>query len=138
MGQRWGHDHCPTRVRPTSDEPLVIIASSGPVSLLHASEIPAWSVASCPSPLHHGYQQYLNLPMGGPQKPPAFANVPSLLQITREGGNEFPLFTSLKNSSLFRHNYLATSKKGTIDCRAELAFCCIGSDSRLHRYKSTS
>lgn len=39
MGQRWGHDHCPTWVRTTSDEPLVIIASSGPLSLLHASEI---------------------------------------------------------------------------------------------------
>lgn len=36
MGQHWGHDHCPTWVRPTPDEPLVLIASSGPVSLLHA------------------------------------------------------------------------------------------------------
>lgn len=76
--------------------------------------------------------------MRSPQKSPAFANVTNLLQITREGGNEFQLFTSLKNSFLFRHNYLATSKKGTIDCRAELAFCCIGFDNCLHRYTSTS
>jgi len=70
--------------------------------------------------------------MGSPQKPPAFANVANLLQMTKEGGSEFQLFTSLKNSFLFRHNYRATSKKGTIDCRAELAFYCIGSDNRLH------
>lgn len=65
-------------------------------------------------------------------KPPASASVANLLQITGERGNEFQLFTSLKNSFLFRHNYPATSKKGTIDCRAELAFCCVGSDNRLH------
>lgn len=39
VGQRCGHDRCHTGVRTTSDEPLVIIASSGPLSLLRASEI---------------------------------------------------------------------------------------------------
>lgn len=66
------------------------------------------------------------------------ANVANLLQITGERGNEFQLFTSFKNSFLFRHNYPATSKKGTIDCGAELAFCCVGSDNRLHRHESSS